>query len=144
MHKTHILTFKRRLSANYYFFFNLLQFQYLFHSLYKIKQKELFMPGPVNENEQLKQTSIILAGVNVLLWPFYWADSKLGVIASLVTTVAMIGFFHEVGKQQKSTTTNTVNNFFLPQTDKPIKSAFKNIIEGGSVVCNELTKPKGP
>lgn len=102
------------------------------------------MPGNELENEQLKQTGILLAGVNLLLWPFYYADTKLGVTASLLTTAAMIGLFHEVGKKQTKTTTNTINNFFSPQTRTPIETTFNNVIEGASVVCSELTKPKGP
>lgn len=103
------------------------------------------MQGKEKETQQLQQTGVLLAAANLLLWPFYWADSKLGVAATVVTTLTAVGVLHKIGKEeQASASTNRNSLFHHPQAEDPIKEAFDNVLSGAEKVTALLsgnTKP---
>lgn len=100
------------------------------------------MPG-TNDSDNLKQTGIILAAANVLLWPFYYADKKLGITASIVVTLGAVYAMHEMGKERRpvENTMQKAHAFFSPATPSTaIDNGYKNVIAGGAAICEELSK----
>lgn len=103
----------------------------------------VIMVGSRNETEEekLKQTGLLLGAANLLLWPFYYADARLGASASVVTSIAMLGLFHEVGKERREV---RLNNNTLFSQEGPIQKTVANILEGGATFRDELLSHSVP
>lgn len=107
------------------------------------------MEGTENQGDKIKKTGYLLAALNLILWPIYYADSKIGVSASIALTVGSLFALHEVGKQRRPVENAAVNvrNFFAPATGDSganIANAVENIAEGGAAVVAELQHPRAP
>jgi hypothetical protein len=96
-----------------------------------------------NEGQQLQQTGLLLGAANLLLWPFYWADRRLGVTASVITTLAAVGILHQIGKEEQASVSTNRNTWFHHKPEDPIKDAFDNVLTGAEKVSGLLTG-KGP
>lgn len=107
------------------------------------------MEGTENQGDKTKKTGYLLAAINIILWPIYYANSNTGVCASLALTVGSLFALHEVGKQRRPVENAAVNirNFFAPATGDSgvnIANAVDNIVEGGAAVVAELQHPRSP
>lgn len=98
--------------------------------------------------QEVEKAGAVLGVANLLLAPFYWADSRWGLFASIgLTSVAVYGL-HEIGKERRPVPNaiNTANRFF-PQGGPPgseIDNAFKNVVEGGVAVFDQVTEAMRP
>ena len=100
------------------------------------------MPVTPDEINKLKQTGTLLTIGNVLLWPFYYADKKLGVAASVIATLAAVGLLHHIGKKEQARANS--NTFFTQKTEDPMQEGFDNILAGGAKVSELLISGNSP
>ena len=101
------------------------------------------MPKHGESADKAQKTGVLIAVGNVLLSPLYYADTKLGLAASLALTSAAIYKLHELGKSRRpgANTLNQVNTFFSSQTDtrsSEIENSFRNVVNGGAAIFDEF------
>ena len=110
------------------------------------------MPGNEIATDDAGKTGTLLSLGNLILAPLYWADTRLGLSASILATAAFLYGAHEVGKNRRplENATNRANSFFGAKTgDKSteVENALANIAVGGAAMFDELfpenkVKPK--
>lgn len=91
------------------------------------------------ESTQLKQAGMVLAGANLLLWPFYWADRRVGVAASLLVSAGALYGMHQIGEKKEKENNNYT--FFPPKPKDPLDAGFDKILAGGAAVYEHFTNP---
>lgn len=99
------------------------------------------------QTDNIGKTGTLIGLVNMLLTPLYWADTRLGLSAALLTTGAFLYGAHEVGKKRRpvENTINNANSFFGPKTgDKSteVQNTLTNIVVGGSAIFDEIFTDK--
>ncbi len=103
------------------------------------------------QTDDLGKTGVLVAVGNMLLAPLYWADTKLGLTATIAGTAALLYGAHEVGKKRRpiENAANNVNSFFGSKTgDKSteVENLIANIVVGGGAIFDEIlpdsTHPK--
>ena len=101
------------------------------------------MQGKEDQGSQALKTGGVIAAVNALLYPFYWADRRLGVTATIVASLSALYALHEVGKAKRPDENAAPNagTFFAPKRDSSdaIDNAFQNIVTGGAAVCDQFS-----
>ncbi len=93
------------------------------------------------KTDDIGKTGALLGLGSLLLSPFIWADTKLGLSAALVATAAFLYGAHEVGKNQRpvGNTINQVNSFFGGRTQSTeVHNALANIAVGGAAIFDEV------
>jgi hypothetical protein len=93
--------------------------------------------------DQAGKISVLMGALNFLLAPIYWANSKVGLAASISLTGAAIYGLHEVGKEERAgeNAVHNVSKFFSPLTGAPssdMKNALQNIAKGGEVIFDKF------
>ncbi|CZH12351.1 hypothetical protein [Legionella pneumophila] len=91
--------------------------------------------------EELKKAGIVVGITNLLLWPFYYADSRWGLFASIFATSAVLYASHEVG-EGKRPVENSVARLGLFQqhgtSNAEIENAFNNTVTGAAAIYDWL------
>lgn len=94
--------------------------------------------------EEMQKTGALLGVANLLMSPFYYMGSKIGLTFSLLTTTALIYTANEIGKENRpvENAVNKTNTFFSnpTQTDigAEIDNTFRNIVTGGAVLFDKV------
>lgn len=91
------------------------------------------------DTEDAKKAGVILGAANLVLWPFYYASSKAGAIASLVVTLGAVKACHDVGAKRRPVENfaNNANGFFGGSSTE-IGNALQNVVAGGAALYDEL------
>ncbi|STX27893.1 Uncharacterised protein [Legionella beliardensis] len=94
--------------------------------------------------EKLVKTSIIIGLGNLIVSPVYLIDSKLGLAFTIAVNAFLIQQLHNIGKSRRpgSNALNSINTFFSSKAaaeSSEIENAFRNIINGGDAVYNEVS-----
>ncbi|MCW8385240.1 hypothetical protein OQJ18_06330 [Fluoribacter dumoffii] len=96
----------------------------------------------INTDDAGKTTALLALG-NMILAPFYWIDSKLGLSIAIAGTGVFLYGAHEIGKNRRTVENgiNNMNTFFGRATgDKSteIQNALANIAVGGAAIFDEI------
>lgn len=102
------------------------------------------------ETDDIGKTGTLISLGNLLLAPLYWADSRIGISATILGTAAFLYGAHEVGKNRRpeANTVNRLNSFFGAKTgdqSTEVQNALANIAVGGAAIFDEVfheNKPK--
>lgn len=94
--------------------------------------------------EKVQKTGLLMGLVNLIVSPLYIVDSKMGLTVAIAANAAVLYQLHELGKSRRpgSNAINKIKTFFSSQTDtnsSEVNNAFRNIINGGAAVHDELT-----
>ncbi|KTD07749.1 hypothetical protein [Legionella jamestowniensis] len=96
--------------------------------------------------EKLDKTLCLLAVASLASSIFYLVDVKFGLAATIAINGCALYAFHEIGKNRRigSNVLHRAHTFFAAQGNREsaeIYNAFRNIINGGAAVYDELILP---
>lgn len=92
--------------------------------------------------EELKKAGMLVGITNLLLWPFYYADSKLGLVASITATFALLYASHQVGENRRpvENALTRIGPFFQQNgsSGSEIENAFNNTVTGAAALYDQI------
>lgn len=101
------------------------------------------MPRDNISTDDVGKTGTLLSLANMLLASLYWADTRLGLSATILGTAAFLYGAHEIGKNRRpiENATNRANSFFGAKTgdqSTEMHNALANIAAGGAAMFDEV------
>ncbi|MDX1836190.1 hypothetical protein DIZ81_02835 [Legionella taurinensis] len=95
------------------------------------------------EDKALKTGKVVVAA-NLIVLPFYCIDSTLGLAVSVAVNAVLLKVLHDLGQSRRpgSNLLNAANRFFSNMTGsenhEELNNTFRNIINGGAAVYDEM------